>query len=156
YTTGAVAFNQRGGHLKCSQAQVFGQGWGPTEMGWGVNPPGLKDVLLDMHQTYHAPLLFVTENGTAMPDVADESGMVLDTARIRFLREHLLAVWDAIQAGAPVGGYYYWSLMDNFEWAHGYHPRFGLVRVDYSTLKRTPKQSAAWYREVIQRNGLEE
>jgi beta-glucosidase len=144
------------GYLKCQISQTSGPGWGHTEMGWGVNPSGLTPVILDLAQNYHAPEILVTENGTAMPDAPDANGFVTDTARIRFLREHLLAVHSAIQAGAPVRGYYAWSLMDNFEWARGYMPRFGLVRVDYKTLARTPKQSAAWYQDVIARNGVEE
>ena len=156
YTSNAVAFDPRGGHLKASVAQVSGPGWGRTAMGWGINPPGLKDVLMDMHRTYRAPQLLITENGTAMPDTPAPDGTVADNARIAYIREHLLAAWEAIQAGAPLMGYYYWSLMDNFEWADGYGPRFGLVRTDYPTLRRIPKQSAAWYRDAIARNGLEE
>ena len=71
-----------------------------------------------------------------------------------FLRDHLLAVHDAIEIGANVKGYYAWSLMDNFEWSQGYKPRFGLIRVDYSTLKRIPKQSYYWYKDVSEANGM--
>jgi beta-glucosidase len=156
YMTFTVGFDAAGGHLKRSAAQVSAPGWGRTEMGWGVNPPGLAAILLDLHQNYRAPAMLVTENGAALPDRPDEQGFVADPERIRYIRDHLLAVYQAIQAGARVEGYYVWSLMDNFEWAFGYRPRFGLVRVDFETLARTPKQSAAWYREVIARNGLEE
>ncbi|HVN53236.1 MAG TPA: family 1 glycosylhydrolase, partial [Anaerolineaceae bacterium] len=83
-------------------------------------------------------------------------GFVADWGRINYLRAHLLAARDALQAGADLRGYFVWSLMDNFEWAHGYRPRFGLVRVDFATQQRIPKQSAHWYREVIQANGLNE
>jgi len=96
----------------------------------------------------------VTENGCAFPDKPDERGFVEDWARINYLRGHLRAVHDAIEAGADVRGYLVWSLMDNFEWAMGYGPRFGIVRVDYETLVRIPKQSALWYREVIANNGI--
>jgi beta-glucosidase len=81
---------------------------------------------------------------------------VADWGRVNFLRAHLCAVHDAIAAGVDVRGYYAWSLMDNFEWAYGFWPRFGIVRVDYETGRRMPKQSARWYGEVIARNGVEE
>jgi len=154
YVTFAVAFDPGAEYLKRSASQVSAHGWERTEMGWGVNPPGLTAVLLDFHNNYGAPPMLVTENGTALPDLPDAEGFVADAGRIRFIREHLLAVHDALQAGARVEGYYVWSLMDNFEWAMGYRPRFGLVRVDYDTLERIPKQSAGWYRDVIAQNGL--
>jgi beta-glucosidase len=155
YMTFTVAFNPVGDYLKCSLTQVSAPGWGQTEMGWGVNPAGLTAVLLDMHRNYGAPAMMVTENGAAMPDQPDEKGFVADADRIRYIQEHLLAVHHAIQAGARIEGYYVWSLMDNFEWAMGYRPRFGLVRVNFDTLERIPKQSAGWYREVIARNGID-
>jgi beta-glucosidase len=86
----------------------------------------------------------------------DENGFVTDAGRINYLRAHLVAVHDAIRAGVNVKGYYVWSLMDNFEWAHGLSPRFGLVRVEYDTGQRIPKQSAHWYGEVIAQNGVQE
>lgn len=75
-------------------------------------------------------------------------------AWVNFLRAHLRLALDAIQAGVNLQGYYVWSLMDNFEWAMGYGPRFGLIRVDYETGRRIPKQSARWYSEVINQNGI--
>ena len=156
YMTMSVAHAPSGGYLKTAIKQVSAPGWGQTEVGWGVNPSGLTAVLLDVSRTYGAANIMVTENGTAFPELPGEGGYVADAARVRYLREHLLAVHDAIQAGAPVTGYYVWSLMDNFEWSQGYRPRFGLVRVDYATQQRIPKQSAGWYAGVIARNGLEE
>ena len=79
-----------------------------------------------------------------------------DAGRVNYLREHLLAVHEAIQAGVNVNGYYAWSLMDNFEWADGLSKRFGIVRVEYDTGQRIPKQSAHWYGEVIAQNGVQE
>jgi beta-glucosidase len=96
----------------------------------------------------------VTENGAAFPDEVDGEGRILDTDRIDYLRSHLAAVHAAIEAGAPVVGYYVWSLMDNFEWAWGYSKRFGIVHVDYETQVRTRKQSAHFYADVIRRNAL--
>ncbi len=156
YMTLKVAFQQWGGLLKQTATQVSAPGWGTTEMGWGINPPGLTAVLLDFHQKYGNLKIYITENGCALKDSPDATGFVRDWGRINFLRSHFLAVHDAIQAGVNVQGYYVWSLMDNFEWAHGFSPRFGLVRVDYETLQRIPKQSALWYSHAIARNGIEE
>mmetsp|Transcript_116647 Transcript_116647/g.249406 ORF Transcript_116647/g.249406 Transcript_116647/m.249406 type:complete len:132 (+) Transcript_116647:1-396(+) len=79
---------------------------------------------------------------------------VEDADRVRYLRAHICAVHDAIAEGVNVKGYFVWSLMDNFEWAEGFEKRFGLIHVNYETLKRTPKASAAWYAKLIARRGL--
>ncbi len=129
-------------------------GW--TEIGWGVHPTGLKHVLLKFKEQYGNPKMYVTENGLATPDYPDANGYVDDFQRIHYLRAHLLAAHEAIQEGANLNGYFCWSLLDNFEWAEGYTPRFGLVRVEYDTLKRIPKRSFAWYRDVIAHNAVEE
>ncbi len=97
----------------------------------------------------------VTENGVPVPDGLDFDGRVRDERRIRYLRNHLAQVHRAMEEGVPVKGYFHWSLMDNFEWALGYAPRFGLVYVDYKTLKRTIKDSGRWFAKVIQDNGFE-
>ena len=97
----------------------------------------------------------VTENGAAFADEVDDDGQVIDEDRIAYLRVHLAAVHAAIAAGADVRGYYLWSFLDNFEWSLGYVKRFGLVRVDYDSLARTPKASAAWYGDVIAANAVE-
>jgi beta-glucosidase len=156
YTTETISFAQWGGLLKCADQPVSAPGWGRTEMGWGVNPAGLLAVLLDIKENFGNPKIYITENGCALKDTPDASGFVADWGRVNYLRAHFLAAHDAIQKGVDVRGYYVWSLMDNFEWAHGYAPRFGLVRVDYETQKRIPKQSAIWYREVIAGNGVME
>jgi len=156
YMTFDVSFDHRGGLLKCAAEQISAPGWGRTEMGWCVNPPGLTAVLLDVKERYGNPKMYVTENGCALKDVPDGDGFVADWGRVNFLRAHLRAVHDAIQAGADVRGYYVWSLMDNFEWASGYEPRFGIVRVNFDTGERTPKQSARWYSDVIANNALVE
>ncbi len=124
----------------------------PTDMGWEVHPQGLSKLLLRLHDEYKVGPIYITENGAAYPDAADASGFVDDQDRIEFLERHLRAVGDAMAGGVPVAGYFVWSLLDNFEWALGYSKRFGLVRVDYDTLKRTPKASFDWYRDVIERN----
>ena len=125
-----------------------------TDSGWEVQPAGLTTSLLQVHRDYRPIPLYVTENGAAYPDHVGEGGDVADTDRIAFLDSHLHAAHDAITAGVDLRGYFYWSLLDNFEWAEGYAKRFGLIHVDYSTQQRTPKQSAHWYARVIGLNGL--
>jgi beta-glucosidase len=156
YMTFRARYFHNGGLFKLAVEQVSASNWGQTAMEWGINPPGLKAVLLNLKENYGNPTMFVTENGCALWDAPDEQGAVDDIGRINFLRGHFLAAHDAIQAGANLQGYYVWSLMDNFEWAHGFDKRFGLVWVDYNTGRRIPKQSAHWYREVIAQNGVVE
>jgi beta-glucosidase len=124
-----------------------------TEMGWAEDPSGLAELLLRMHRDYPGVPLMVTENGAAYDDRPDAAGRVPDPRRVAYLHGHLTAVHQAIMAGADVRAYFAWSLMDNFEWAWGYDKRFGLVHVDYSTQRRTPKQSALWYADVIRHHG---
>ena len=100
--------------------------------------------------------MYITENGCAAQDIPDAKGYVEDWDRVNYLRSFFIAAHDAIQMGVNLQGYFVWSLMDNFEWAHGYSRRFGIVRVDYTTQKRTPKLSAHWYRGVIARNEVDE
>jgi beta-glucosidase len=125
-------------------------------MGWPITPHGLGALLTKWHRIYGdlIPELYVTENGCAYDDGPGPDGRVHDERRIAYLRDHLDSVSQAIAAGAPVKGYYQWSLLDNFEWAAGYGERFGLVHVDYGTQRRTIKDSARWYADVIRRNGL--
>jgi beta-glucosidase len=96
--------------------------------------------------------IYITENGCSATDVPAADGIVYDTDRIMFLRNYLTHLQRATAEGVPVRGYFHWSLMDNFEWADGYGTRFGLHHVDYATQRRTPKLSAAFYREVAARN----
>ncbi|KAB8183152.1 GH1 family beta-glucosidase [Microbispora catharanthi] len=119
-----------------------------TEMDWEINPAGLEDLLVRLARDYPGTPLMITENGAAVPDGVSDPG------RISYLDAHFRAARSAMDRGADLRGYFVWSLMDNFEWARGYHKRFGLVRVDYDTLERTPRDSARWYREVIAGNGL--
>jgi beta-glucosidase len=156
YMTKSVSFDPHDRLLKLAETQLSAPGWGRTEKDWGINPAGLTAVLLDFKERYGNPKVYVTENGCALKDTPDADGFVADWGRVEFLRAHLRAVHDAIQVGADVRGYYVWSLMDNFEWADGYASRFGIVRTDYETLERIPKQSARWYSEVIARNGVAE
>lgn len=123
-----------------------------TAMDWEVQPEGLTRLLQRVHAEYAEPAgvaLAVTENGAAYDDIVEADGSVDDVERADFLEAHLAAVLDAIDAGVPVLGYFYWSLMDNYEWAWGYDKRFGLVRVDYATQERTVKTSGLRYRRII-------
>jgi beta-glucosidase len=125
-----------------------------TETNWEVFPQGLTDTLLWIKNRYGNPPVYITENGAAFFDPPTVEGAVLeDPLRVDYLRKHLRAVHDAIRLGADIRGYFAWSLLDNLEWAYGFTRRFGLVHVDYQSLKRTPKTSAHFYTRVIASNG---
>ncbi|CAK0778293.1 Beta-glucosidase A [Gammaproteobacteria bacterium] len=112
-----------------------------TFMGWPVQPEGLYDLLRELKQDYGNPAVYIAENGAAYDDQVDATGLVHDVDRVQFFQDHLISVARAAQEGCNVKGYLCWSLLDNFEWAFGLSKRFGIVRVDYDTLKRTPKDS---------------
>lgn len=124
---------------------------GRTGMDWGIEPRGLEDHLVALSEEYpHLPIM-VMENGAAFPDeVVELNGVrtVIDVDRTAYLVSHATATHRALSRGAKIAGYLVWSLLDNFEWAAGYGPRFGIIHVDYDTLERTPKLSASWLREL--------
>jgi beta-glucosidase len=122
-----------------------------TAMGWELVPEEFTNLLLRVHRDYPGLPLYITENGAAYDDTADEHGFVEDAGRTDYYVQHVNAVAEAYRQGADVRGYFAWSLLDNFEWAWGYEKRFGIVRVDYDTQVRTPKRSALWYRDTIRR-----
>ncbi len=119
-----------------------------TAMGWEVHPESLTNIIMRVHRDYAPKEIYITENGSAWDDSVIND-KVDDPHRVSYLERHLDAMLAAKAQGAPVNGYFAWSLMDNFEWAFGYAKRFGIVHVDYSTQKRTPKSSAHYYRERI-------
>ena len=121
----------------------------PTSNGWAVEPRGLYEALVRVSDDYDVPPLYVHENGGAFPDDVAADGAVHDRDRLAFLADHLRACHDALADGVDLRGFFVWSLLDNFEWAEGYRQRFGIVRVDFATQERTPKDSALWYREVV-------
>ena len=125
-----------------------------TAMGWLVEPRGLKDMMVRVHEDYQPAEMYITENGAAFDDAPPVDGQVHDPRRIAYYHGHLQACLDAVDQGVPLKGYFAWSLLDNFEWAEGYAKRFGIVYVDYSTQARTPKDSARWYSNVIRENRL--
>ncbi len=123
-----------------------------TEMHWEVYPQTLRDLLVWLNNEYAPQALVVTENGAAFVDEWDgKSARVQDPLRVAYMRDHIQAVGEALAQGAPVKGYFAWSLTDNFEWAHGYSKRFGLVYVDYPSQRRIAKDSAIWYASFIRR-----
>ncbi|KRF05255.1 beta-glucosidase [Arthrobacter sp. Soil782] len=124
-----------------------------TDMGWNIDPSGLEDLLVSLHEQFPELPLMITENGAAFPDTvevdADGTRQIHDVERIDYLRRHFTAAHRAIARGVDLRGYQVWSLMDNFEWGYGYSKRFGIVHVDYDTLERTPKDSSRWYAQLI-------
>ncbi len=126
-----------------------------TDIGWEVWPDALHDLLLRLTRDYDAPEIEITENGCAYHDGPDARGEVRDERRVAFYRGSLAALHRAMEAGADVRGYHAWSLLDNFEWAEGYSQRFGLVHVDFTTGRRTPKASSRWFGQVAADNGFE-
>ena len=120
---------------------------------WEVYPPALTDVLSWVRDRYGGVPLYITENGAAFDDPPVTGGGLDDPLRVAYYREHLRAAHRAIELGVDLRGYFAWSLLDNFEWGHGYSKRFGLYHVDFGTQKRTPKSSARFYGEVIRSRG---
>ncbi|MFD8151658.1 GH1 family beta-glucosidase [Streptomyces sp. NPDC059720] len=120
-----------------------------TSMDWEVHPDGLEQLLMRLHHEYAPASLLITENGSAYDDQVAEDGTVHDPDRVAYLERHLEAAASAVRRGAPLHGYFAWSLMDNFEWIFGYDKRFGLVHVDYKTQQRTIKASGHRYAQLI-------
>lgn len=146
YSEPAAAFDETGLH-EYKYAKTYHK---KTEMGWDIIPAGLYRLLSWIDNNYHHPEMYITENGCALPDRLNHDGTRChDPERINYLREHFRMCKKAVTDGIKLKGYFLWSLMDNFEWAYGYSKRFGIVYTDYKTLKRIPKDSYYFYREVI-------
>jgi beta-glucosidase len=120
-----------------------------TAMGWEVDPGGLHELLVRVRRDYGDVPIYITENGAAYEDGPVVNGTLEDPRRVDYLQSHLGALARAVADGVDVRRYFAWSMLDNFEWEHGYAKRFGLVYVDYSTQRRVPKRSALWYRDFI-------
>ena len=125
-----------------------------TAVGWRITPDDFRDLLIRMSREYDVGKILITENGTAIQDFVNMEGRIVDDGRIDYIKRHLRAISQANEMGANCKGYFVWSFMDNFEWALGYIPRFGIVYMDYATNKRIPKQSAYWYKDVIEHSGF--
>jgi beta-glucosidase len=142
-----------GGPLELEEVRADGP---RTAMGWTVEPTSLTTLLVRLRDDYGPVPLMITENGASFDDPpVDGHAVVEDPQRVAYLRDHIDAVERAVEAGVDVRGYYVWSLLDNFEWEHGYASRFGIVAVDFDDFRRIPKRSAIWYRDLIasQANG---
>ncbi|MCS7068019.1 MAG: GH1 family beta-glucosidase [Meiothermus sp.] len=146
YYTRTVVRNSTLGPYRFQAVQV---GEERTAMDWEVYPEGLAELLLRLSREYRPKALYITENGAAYPDEPGPSGEVHDPQRIRYLERHLAQSLEALREGAPLKGYFVWSLLDNFEWAEGYSRRFGLVYVDYATQQRRLKASGRWFRDFL-------
>ena len=162
YSTGLVAMSDRPQFPQSTVASTFPGcsdiDWLPTpgehtEMGWNIDPDGMYDMLVRVHDNYPEMPLFITENGIACADElvteADGTKAVHDDKRIDYLTRHFDAARRAMEVGVDLRGYFVWSLLDNFEWAFGYTKRFGITYVDYETQERVPKDSFKWYQRLI-------
>ncbi|NUR92032.1 MAG: beta-glucosidase [Nonomuraea sp.] len=149
YNPTRIAAPTPGDALPFTDAGIVG--YPTTNFGWPVVPDGLRELLTGLKARYGSalPPIHITENGCSQPDEPNEDGTVDDPARIAYLASHIRAVEQARAEGVDVRGYFVWSLLDNFEWAEGYHQRFGLVHVDFATGRRTPKASYRWLGEHI-------
>jgi beta-glucosidase len=122
-------------------------------MDWEIDASGIETLLLRLTEEYGPRKIYVTENGSAFPDVVRPDGTIDDPERQDYLVRHLAACASAARKGAPLAGYYAWSLLDNFEWAYGYAKRFGLVHVDYETQVRTIKGTGHRYADIVREHG---
>lgn len=120
-----------------------------------VIPEGLYKILIRLHKDYHPSKIYITENGASYQEHPDRNGQILDEARIDYIYTHLEMAHKAMEEGVPLAGYFVWSLFDNFEWATGYENQFGLVYVDRKTQKRIKKKSFDWFRQVMEKGGLD-
>lgn len=123
-----------------------------NSLGWNVIPEALRYAVEWLYERYKQPI-YITENGMCCHDWVSLDGKVHDPQRIDYIQRHLIELDKAVENGVDLRGYFVWSVMDNMEWTLGYRPRFGLVYVDYETQKRIPKDSALWYKTVIESNG---
>lgn len=126
-----------------------------TDMEWEVYPPAMFEVLDQVQNEYGVSPIYITENGAAYQDQIDADGRIRDRKRRQYFQKYLAQVHKAIEKGIDVRGYFAWSLLDNFEWAFGYDKRFGLIYVNFDTLKRTIKDSGHWFSQVIRQNGFD-
>ena len=118
-------------------------------MDWEIVPESLYNLILRVRKEYTTVPIYITENGAAFNDRVSRGGKIRDNKRIDYLKKHLLKVAELNQKGADIRGYFLWSLMDNFEWQHGYSKRFGIIYVNYETQERILKDSAMWYKDLI-------
>lgn len=147
--------NRRTPHIGCEDVAMVPSGRPKTLYGWEINHQGLYDLLMRVHYAYPSIPLYIAEAGASFDDRVDSDGAVHDERRIDYLRGQLMAARDAIRSGVDLRGFCVWTFLDNWEWAMGWSQRFGLVYVDHETLERRPKDSAAWFRDLIRANAGE-
>lgn len=123
-------------------------------MMWEIYPEGLYKLLMRIKKDYNPSSILITENGVPVPEDVDFDGRIRDERRIHYLRNHILQIHRSMGEGVPIQGYFVWSLLDNFEWALGYRPRFGLIHVDFETQERIIKDSGHWFAEVAHNNSI--
>lgn len=146
--------------MRHEEGRPFNAGWGDpkakryTGMGWPVQPEGLYEQLMDLKNNYGNPAVYVAENGAAYDDALSPDGQIHDAERTQFIKEHIEQVHRALSDGVNLKGYLAWSLLDNFEWAFGLSKRFGIVRVDYETMQRTPKDSYRLMQKIATTNAV--
>jgi beta-glucosidase len=140
--------------IGCEDVEPVPQGYPQTDMGWEIEPDGLRRLLVRLRDDYPALPLYVTENGIALRDMVNAEGAVEDPERIAYLEAHLRACRQAIDEGVDLRGYFVWTLTDNFEWSFGFSKRFGLVHLDPETQRRIPKASAHWFAARAKVNAL--
>lgn len=143
-----MVFDEQGRQTRVKGAEY-------TAIDWEVYAPSFKQLLLRLNQDYSLPPIYITENGASFVDEVSADGRIHDPRRVNYLQEHLSVISEVIAEGVDVRGYFVWSLLDNFEWAEGYAQRFGVVHVDYSTQRRTVKDSGLWYAHAIAQNRIE-
>jgi beta-glucosidase len=148
YTREIVKYSFFTPYIKASLIKASDRNVPATAMGWEVYPPAIYHILKKFDAYPQIKKIIITENGAAYPDKLVD-GKVNDPKRIEYLQSHLQQVLKAKQEGCKVNGYFVWTLTDNFEWAEGYHPRFGLIYVDFETQKRIVKSSGYWYANFL-------
>jgi beta-glucosidase len=146
-------------YQRADPSGLLGTNWGAlpdgmrtTGMTWGIDPTGLTDILTELRTQYDNPRVYITENGAFFKETPDASGHVDDRERIAYLHDHIATAHHALAAGVNLGGYFIWTLIDNWEWAHGFTATFGLARLDRATLTRLPKASYDWFARVAGSN----
>lgn len=152
YYTGHIArYKENEGLLDWELVEM---NYNRTDIGWPIYPDGFYNVLTRIKDNYGDVPIYITENGSCYND-EPENDVVQDDGRISYFEQHLTALHRAMESGVNIKGYIIWSLLDNFEWAEGYTMRFGIVHVNYRTLKRTPKESYYWLKQTITNNWFE-
>jgi beta-glucosidase len=125
-----------------------------TGLGWPIDPTGLTEILAELRGQYGNPRVYITENGAFFQEAPAASGQIDDRQRIAYLRDHIAAAHHAIAEGANLGGYFVWTLIDNWEWSHGFSATFGLAQLSRATLTRSPKASYDWFARIAHSNAL--